>query len=86
MGLGKAGADRQAMHEVIRQHAMGAWRAVQEGEPNPLIDRLAKEPEIRRYLSPNRVRTLLDATGHIGDAPQRARRMAARIQKEVGQA
>jgi len=86
MDLGKAGADRQAMHEVIRQHAMEAWRAVQEGKPNPLIDRLAKEPEIRRYLSPNRVRTLLDASGHVGDAPQRARRMAARIQKEVEQA
>ncbi len=83
MELGKVGADRQAMHEMIRQHAMEAWRAVQEGKPNPLIDRLAKEPEICRYLSPDRVRTLLDASDHIGDAPQRARRMAARIEEEA---
>lgn len=86
MELGKAGADRQAMHEVIRLHAMEAWRVVQKGKPNPLTDRLAKEPEILRYLSPDRVRALLDASEHIGNAPQRARRIAARIQEEVARA
>ncbi len=81
MELGRVGADRQAMHEVIRQHAMEAWRTVQQGESNPLVDRLAKEPEILRYLSAHRVRVLLDASGHIGDAPQRARRIATSIQE-----
>ena len=35
MALGKAGADRQAMHERLRQHAMKAWDAIQAGEAQP---------------------------------------------------
>ena len=31
MALVKAGADRQEMHERLRQHALPAWRAVQAG-------------------------------------------------------
>ncbi len=36
MALGKAGADRQAMHERLRQHALDAWEALRAGQPNPL--------------------------------------------------
>ena len=81
MELGRVGADRQVMHEVIRQHAMRAWQAVREGESNPLADSLAEEPKILRYLPAGRIRSLLDAGGHIGDAPQRARQAAARIRR-----
>jgi adenylosuccinate lyase len=79
--LGRGGADRQAMHEVIRQHAMKAWQAVREGKPNPLADRLAEEPQIIHHLPARRVRSLLDASGYIGDAAQRARQAAARIRQ-----
>jgi len=79
MELVRAGADRQAMHELIRRHAMAAWRAVWAGEPNPLADLLAADPEVLRYLPADRVRSALDATAHIGDAPERARQMAATI-------
>jgi adenylosuccinate lyase len=84
MQLARFGADRQAMHEVIRQHAMEAWQAVQQGQPNPLADRLAAESAILRYLPADRVRALLDASGHIGDAPQRARQMAQQIRDDLG--
>jgi hypothetical protein len=30
-------------------------------------------------LDPAEIRTLLDPTGHVGDAPERARALAARI-------
>ncbi len=33
MALTRAGADRQSMHERLRQHALKAWDAVQEGQP-----------------------------------------------------
>jgi adenylosuccinate lyase len=79
MALARAGADRQAMHEVIRQHAMQAWQALQQGRPNPLADRLAAESEVLRYFPANQVRGLLDARRHIGDAPERARQMAQKI-------
>lgn len=77
------GASRQAMHELIRGHAMAAWQKVWAGHLNPLADLLATDPEILRYLSADRVRELLDATGHIGDAPERARRMAALIREYI---
>ena len=38
MELVKRGGDRQALHEVIREHAMAAWAEVQAGRSNPLID------------------------------------------------
>jgi adenylosuccinate lyase len=76
MALVRQGADRQAMHELIRTHAMAAWGAVWAGEANPLADRLAGDPDVLRYVPAGRVRELLDATGHVGDAPQRAREMA----------
>ncbi len=83
MELARAGAGRQAMHEVIRGHAMAAWNDVQRGKPNPLAGRLAADPEVLRYLPAGRVRELLDATGHVGDAPERACRMAAAIREHV---
>ncbi len=83
MELARAGADRQAMHEVIRQHALTAWRVVQKGEPNPLADRLASDAEVLRYLSEGRVRALLKASDYVGNAPERARRMAAMIREFV---
>jgi adenylosuccinate lyase len=75
----KAGGDRQALHEVIRQHALAAWEAVAAGEPNPLAERLASDAAITAHLSPDQVRELMDATAYVGDAPQRAKRMAARL-------
>jgi adenylosuccinate lyase len=78
------GADRQEMHEVIRGHSMAAWGAVWVGEPNPLADLLAADPEVLKYVEADRVRELLDASSHVGDAPQRARRMAQMIQDCLG--
>jgi adenylosuccinate lyase len=85
MELARAGADRQAMHEVIRGHAMAAWDAVQRGGPNPLADRLVADAEVLRYLPAERVRALLDASDYVGDAPERARQVAAAIRERVGE-
>jgi adenylosuccinate lyase len=85
MELVRNGADRQEMHEVIRGHAMAAWQAVWVGEPNPLAERLAGDPEVLRYVDANRVHELLDAGGHVGDAPERARHLAATIREHVGE-
>jgi adenylosuccinate lyase len=79
MELVKAGADRQAMHELVRSHSMAAWRAVAGGQPNPLLDRLSADPQVTDYLEPERVRSLLKAGGYVGDAPERARQMAERL-------
>jgi len=81
MELVKAGADRQEMHELIRSHSMAAWESMRSGGPNPLPDRLSADPQVSFYLSPERVRALLDATDYVGDAPQRAREMAEQIRE-----
>ena len=83
MALGKAGADRQGMHELLRQHALAAWDAVQAGQTNPLADRLAADPEIRRHLREEELHALLDARHYLGDAPQRARTFALEIRNRV---
>lgn len=79
MELVKAGASRQEMHELIRQHSMAAWEEVRAGRANPLADTLAGDPNVLQYIPAERVRALLDATGYVGDAPERARALAQRI-------
>jgi adenylosuccinate lyase len=71
MELVKAGADRQEMHERIRQHTMAAWDAIQRGEENPLGERLSSDSAIVAFLPADRVRGLLEAVSFVGDAPVR---------------
>jgi adenylosuccinate lyase len=71
MELVKAGADRQAMHELIRQHAMASWEAIQRGEENPLRGRLRADEMVLSYLGAKEVDALLDVSGYVGDAPAR---------------
>jgi adenylosuccinate lyase len=79
MALGKAGADRQEMHERLRRHALVAWEAIQAGQPNPLVDRVTNDPLFLGYIAENELRNLLNAGYHVGDAPHRARAMAETI-------
>jgi adenylosuccinate lyase len=81
MALGKAGADRQAMHEHLRQHALAAWSAIQSGQPNPLFDALRQDATIRQYLAVDDIDACLDASHYLGDAPLRARALAASLRQ-----
>jgi len=79
----KKGADRQAMHELLRDHSMQVWQVVQRGDPNPLVDQLVADPEITRYLAPVELLELLKVENHIGDAPQRAQAISTRIREII---
>ncbi len=81
MMAARAGADRQALHARLREHAMVAWEAVRSGAPNPLPERLAGDPEITRWVPPETLQSLLEVHRHIGDAPERARAMAQEIRR-----
>jgi adenylosuccinate lyase len=85
MALVKSGADRQEMHERLREHAMDAWKKMRAGEDNPLADYLASDPVILQYLDGNAQHELMDASRHLGNAPQRARQLADTIQEVVTQ-
>ena len=71
MELGKKGADRQKMHEVIREESLKAWVSVQEGKENPLKKALMDNEEILSYLSKEEIEKYLDASGYTGDAEKR---------------
>ncbi len=83
MAAARRGADRQEMHERLREHALAAWAVVQSGAANDLIVRLQDDPEITRLVPAVEIAALADVQSYVGTAPQRARKMAAKIRAEV---
>ena len=83
MALVKAGADRQVMHEYLRQHSLTAWGEVQAGKPNLLDELISHDPEITQFLSAEELCRLMDITHYLGDASQRARQMAETIRNAL---
>jgi adenylosuccinate lyase len=81
MALGRAGADRQVMHERIREHSLKAWAALQRGEVNPLIELLCDDDSITSVIPSYQVRKLMDASKYVGDAPERARSLAGKCRE-----
>ncbi|MCL4508656.1 MAG: adenylosuccinate lyase [Chloroflexi bacterium] len=83
------GFSRQELHELIRHAALEAWDALQEGKPNPLVDRIAvralesgqfKEsyPTVRAEVA-----RLLDPSGHVGTAPERALAFVTQLRAQL---
>ena len=85
MALAKAGADRQEMHERIRERSMEAWAATQRGQANPLVDLLVADERIVAYLSPEEIRAIMARGAGVGDAPARSRELARAIRKAITQ-
>jgi adenylosuccinate lyase len=68
LGVG-AGGDRQALHEVIRQHSLAVAEVVSRGGPNDLLDRLAADPAFRGVPAGS-LRAELDPAVYTGRAPR----------------
>jgi adenylosuccinate lyase len=85
MAAVKAGGDRQELHEVIREQSLAAWAELQAGRPNPLAERLVQDERITKYVPAGEMAPLLDASGHVGDAPQRALRLAGAIREALAE-
>ena len=83
MELGRRGADRQEMHEVIRQASLKAWAQVQEGGENDLGRTLMADERILEYITQDEIASLLDADSYVGDAPRRTRIVAERIRRTL---
>jgi len=81
MAAVKAGGNRQELHAVIRKHSLAAWEEIKKGNPNPLPELLRNEPLLRAYLSPTQIEHLLVVHTYVGDAPQRARAVAAKARR-----
>ena len=83
MELVKAGANRQEMHELLRQHAMNAWAALEDGQPNPLNENILRDPVICGFLAPEIIKSLMNVENYLGFAPQRALLIAQHILEKV---
>jgi adenylosuccinate lyase len=83
MALSKAGADRQVMHERLRELAMSAWRSVESGQENPLTGMVSSEPDFLEFLSKEDLLELLNASHYLGNAPGRAKEMSQTIRGAV---
>ena len=83
MALVSAGADRQEMHERLRQHSLAAWAEMGRTGRNPLCEMLGQDEAITRYIGAARIGELMDVFSHIGDAPQWARRLAQLVRAQL---
>lgn len=80
MAAVKAGGDRQALHERIRQHSMAAAEQVkQHGQPNDLIARLQQDKDFAKVP----LDKVLDASAFIGRAPQQVDRFIAEVVEPI---
>jgi len=74
----RAGGDRQALHESIRQHAMAARQRLDEGSPdNDFLERVAADSAIG--LSAGELTALMDPARLVGRAPEQVDRYVADV-------
>ena len=81
MAAARRGADRQELHEVMRDVSMRAWDRIERGEPNPLAQLLEAHPRIRAYVDAEQMRALMDPSRYTGLAERRARDFARRLRQ-----
>jgi adenylosuccinate lyase len=74
----RAGGDRQAAHERIRQHSIEAARALKNGAShNDLLDRLAADTSFGVPLAD--LQSALDASRFVGRAPEQVDEFLATV-------
>ena len=62
------GGDRQELHERLRRHSLEAQEAIAQGRDNPLVDRIAADPDFR--MTRDDITALLDPRAFIGRAAE----------------
>jgi len=82
MALGKFGADRQVMHERLRELAMEAKGEDMIGEQEAFVQLVSHEPIFLDYLSAVQLKELLDISQYVGDAPERSREFVKIIREQ----
>ncbi len=80
----KKDADRQEMHELLREISMKAWEEVSNGNPNPMKELLNSDQTLKKYLDAKEIDACLDVRSHVGDAPERAKKLAEIINDITG--
>jgi adenylosuccinate lyase len=81
MEMVKRGANRQEVHELIREVSMSAWKEVSKGQKNNLIDILSKDKMVLKYISSKEVLMLFNPKKHLGIAKQRTKIFLKKLKK-----
>ncbi|MCL5432489.1 MAG: adenylosuccinate lyase [Patescibacteria group bacterium] len=81
MQLVKNGADRQEVHEIIRENSMIAWSNVSKGEKNNLIELLEKDNRVLKYISKDKIANFFNPKDHIGIAKERTKQFIKKLRK-----
>jgi adenylosuccinate lyase len=79
MSLVKNGANRQNIHEALREYSMQAWKAIQSGKANPLINLVATDADFQRFLTSGIIEKLMSSSAYIGLAATRAGKLSQEI-------
>jgi len=79
----KKGADRQEMHEILRNISMEAWSLVSVGEENPMIELLGKSEEVLKYIEKEEIKNMLSPEKHLGTAAIRTKKLLQEIKDSV---
>lgn len=66
MAVVKNGGNRQEMHELLREHAMHAYAAMQETDNNPLAQNLSQDKKILQFIDQKTLQEALNPKKHIG--------------------
>ncbi len=77
------GANRQEIHEILRQLSLKAWEAVQSGANNPLVELVRHDHEIMQWITPDALQKLFDVKEYTGRAESLAREMAQVIKQQI---
>lgn len=71
------GGDRQALHERLRGYSLEAQETVERGGENPLVERIAADPDFR--ITPEEARTWLDPAAFTGRSAEQVDEFLAEV-------
>lgn len=78
----KNGADRQLIHERLREHAMTAWHRIEQNLPGDLQESIMRDPVINQFLSPMELEESFNIKNYLGLSISRSRELAQRVFKQ----
>lgn len=76
----KRGANRQELHEALREVSMKAWGEVQEGKKNRMKELVVASKYIMGFIPKKEIERLFNVSTHIGNAPDRALLLVKQIE------
>lgn len=75
----KNDANRQEVHEILRENSLKAYEIMQETGINPLQDLLLHDDRLTNFVPKSVMETLFDPNKHIGTAPQQCEKLLKEI-------